>query len=209
MIRIALMLCLALPAMARAEGWEKLSEKDGVLVERRSVPGSAYFEVRATGRCPLPPAVVYATLWKHDEYMQFMPHLKSLQILKDEGNYRFVYEQVSMPVVADRDYTVRLTKLVDPESQTYQTVFESATDVGPPENSKFVRVHKIKGSWTLTPLDGGKASSLTYLAYSEPGGSLPTWLVNSAQKDAPRDVVLAVIKRAMKNAQATQAQTGQ
>ena len=191
------LLLAAIPAPA-AE-WEKLSEKAGLLVERRAVAGSSFYEVRATARSPLPPAAIFETLWKHREYLQFIPHLKRLDLLSDTGDERVAYEQVAVPFARDRDYTVRLRKRVDVAAERYEILFASTNDAGPPPDGRHVRVPSIKGSWTVEPGDDGRGSVVRYDVQTQPGGMIPAWVANRAQRDAVADLLRAVLKRALEN----------
>jgi len=175
--------------------WEKLSDRDGVLIERLLHDGGLY-ELRATVHASVTPEQFAETLWKHEDYPKFVPHLSLLQTLKTVGNERWNYEQIHMPVVSDRDYIVHLTRLpVDPATGIIEIHFVSAPNEGPPPSPKFVRMTKIKGGWTVEPSDQG-GCDVTYDLFSDPGGGVPQWIINSAQKDASRDFVLAMVKRA-------------
>jgi hypothetical protein len=64
--------------------------------------------VRASTHAPFPPSVIFATLWKHEEYVEFVPYLKRLEILRQAAQENVIYEQIKMPpLVSDRDYTVK------------------------------------------------------------------------------------------------------
>jgi ribosome-associated toxin RatA of RatAB toxin-antitoxin module len=179
-----------------AAEWEKISDKAGLVVERRAVPGSRFFEMRATARSPLPPVAIFDTLWKHHEYPAFIPHLKRLDLLSDNGDERVAYEQLEVPLARDRDYTVRIRRRMDPTSQRYEISFATANDAGPPPDGHHVRVASIHGSWTVEPATDGKGSVVRYDVQSEPGGALPAWIVNRAQRIAIADLVRAVLARA-------------
>jgi hypothetical protein len=185
----------ALP-LAGGPAWEKISEKEGIVVERRPHAGSVFYELRATARLNDPPATVFATVSNYRAFAEFIPYMKSLSVLREEGDTAYVYERIGMPLVADRDYTLKLNKRVDAAGQVYSLDFESADDAGPPPQKSLVRAQHIRGSWTLQPGAGGKGTLLIYEFYSEPGGSLPSFIVNAAQRSAPREVVLAMIRRA-------------
>ena len=123
-----------------------------------------------------------------------MPYLKKLVILKQSPDEKVTYEQIKMPLVTDRDYTVRVTADHDPTTGRIQVSFVSAPEDGPPENPTYVRVKDIQGSWTLVPTrDGG--SAVTYVVASNPGGALPSWMANAAQSNAVRDLVKAMLDR--------------
>ncbi|HXJ78649.1 MAG TPA: START domain-containing protein [Candidatus Methylomirabilis sp.] len=190
---------IGIAAGAHGADWEQISDKGGLLVQRRPVAGSSSFEIRVTTRSPLSPAVIFDTLWSHRDYPQFIPHLKRLEILSDTGNDRVVYEQVAVPLAQDRDYTVRLQKHIDPAARRYEIFFEAANDAGPAPDSRHVRVQQLRGSWTIEPDAGGKGSLVRYDLFTEPGGSIPTWIANRAQRESVADLVAAVLKRAREN----------
>jgi ribosome-associated toxin RatA of RatAB toxin-antitoxin module len=174
--------------------WEPVTEADGMRVERRALPGTGRYEVRVSTYAPFPPQVIFETLWRHEEYPAFVPYLKRLVILKQSPNTKVTYEQITMPLVTDRDYTVKVTADHDPTTGQIQVSFMSAPEDGPPENPAYVRVTDIQGSWTLVPTrDGGAA--VTYVVASNPGGALPRWMVNAAQSKAVRALVKAMLDR--------------
>ena len=174
--------------------WEWVTETEGMQVERRRLPGTTRYEVRVLTSAPFPPPVIFQTLWRQHEYPAFVPYLKHLTILTHAPNAKIIYEQMTMPVVRDRDYTVRVTATEDPTSGQIQVSFISAPEAGPPVQARYDRVTAIEGSWTLVPTrDGG--SLVTYVVASDPGGTLPTWLVNRAQRHAAPAVVKAILDR--------------
>jgi ribosome-associated toxin RatA of RatAB toxin-antitoxin module len=177
--------------------WEKLSEKDGALVERRVVPGLRIPEIRVTAHSPLAPVAVFETIWKYQEYPEFVPFLKRLNLLSDTGDERVAYEQLALPFVKDRDYTIRFRKRVDPATHRYEIFIESANDAGPPPDGSHVRVTKIRGGWTTEPGPDGKGSLVRYEMQSDPGGRIPAWLADRTQRHAAADLVRAMLKRAL------------
>ena len=177
--------------------WEKLSEKDGALVERRVVSGSRIPEIRVTAHSPLGPAAVFETIWKYQEYPEFVPFLKRLNLLSDTGDERVAYEQLALPFVKDRDYTIRFRRRVDPATHRYEIFIESANDAGPPPDGSHVRVTKIRGGWTTEPGPDGKGSLVRYEMQSDPGGRIPAWLADRTQRHAAAELVRAMLKRAL------------
>src|SRR5262245_52140239 len=144
---------VALTAVASAHagdaGWERIAERDGIVIERRAAEPPMR-EIRALAHSPLPPAAIMATLWKHDEYMQYVPYLRRLDVLEDDGDSKLIYEQIKVPVVKDRDVTVRVTRTFFPDTGTYELNSVAVPDEGPAESRDFVRVRTSVGHWLLT-----------------------------------------------------------
>ncbi len=182
--------------------WQSVANKDGVLVERREQEGSSLYEMRATAESPLPPAEIFATIWRQREHPQFVPYLKRLDVLFEVGNERLTYEQIAVPLAQDRDYTVRLERHADPATQRYEVVFATANNAGPGPDKNHQRVSAIRGRWLVEPGPGGLGSRLHYEVFSDPGGALPAWLINRTQGSAVAKLVRAMLDRAARSARA-------
>ncbi len=191
-----LLTATAFSAVSAVE-WDRLSEKDGLLVERRVVPGSRVGEIRVTAHSPLAPAAVFETIWKYHEYLEFVPFLKRLKLLSETGDERVAYEQLALPFVRDRDYTVRFRRHVDPVAHRYEIFIESANEAGPPPDGSHVRVTNIRGGWTTEPGPDGKGSLVRYEMKSDPGGRIPAWVADRTMPHAAADLVRAMLKRAL------------
>src|SRR5712691_10848903 len=190
-----------LVSMAGADdGWETVAHDEGILVERRREPDTAFYEVRASTHSPFPPSVIFATLWNHQEYVEFVPYLKKLEILKQSADVKVIYEQIKMPFfVADRDYTVKITAAYPATPGVIEMRFVAVPDEGPPEQPHYVRIKHLRGGWMLAPTaDGG--AEVTYVVASHPGGDIPTWIINAAQKEAVPNLLKAMLQRVAKNA---------
>ena len=64
------------------------------------------------------------------------------------------------------------------------------------ERPGVVRVKLDTGSWLLEPREGGKKTFVTYYLHTDPGGSLPAWVADKANKSSMPDVMRAVRKQA-------------
>ena len=188
---------LLLAAATAAADWEKITEIDGVVIERRGVPGARVPEMRATAHSPLQPAAIFETLWKHQEYLEFVPYLKRLKLLSDTGDERVAYEQLALPLVRDRDYTVRFRRRIDATNHRYEISIEGANDAGPPPDGSHVRVTSIRGGWTVEPDPAGKGSLVRYEMQSDPGGRIPAWVADRTMRYATADLMRAMLKRAL------------
>jgi hypothetical protein len=182
-------ICLSLgllAASARAdEAWESVPVKgenrEGISVEKRSVPGSKFMEYRARAATKVSPQSVLQGLWSG---LTDPPQgtVKKREVLRKTDTELVFYDQVKTPVVSDRDYTMRIQQSKDEKTGALQVRFETANELGPPAASGFVRIPKVRGSWLIEPSEDGGAK-LTYQCYSEPGGSIPAFMVRGAQQN--------------------------
>jgi ribosome-associated toxin RatA of RatAB toxin-antitoxin module len=175
-------------------GWERVAEKDGVLVERQHVEGSPLYAVRATTTTALPPEQVIATVWNQRDYPRFVPYLAQLDMLEERPDEHVTYERVHFPVVKDRDYAIRARRVDDPARRVYRIDVEAVPERGPPPARCCVRVTRVAASWVVEP--SGDGTRVTYTVATDPAGSIPTWIVNLAQKGAVPKVVRAMLDRA-------------
>ncbi len=161
--------------------WEPYKVKHGVAVERRAVAGSRFFEYRAMVTAPLPPETIIDHLWSHvtDGNAAI---IKKRQVLKQAPTEIVLYDQIRTPVVSDRDYTLIIRKQADASAHRYKMTFETANQLGPPVDPNYVRIPAIRGAWAVEPDDKG-GSRLTYQSFSEPGGSIPAFMIHGAQFD--------------------------
>ena len=196
-----LVMCLGLaPIATRAdEGWQRVTVRDGVTVDRRPVPGSKIYETRATASTKVAPAQLFRVLWDRRAYKEFVPYVKHEDILAETATELLVYDQVRVPLVADRDYVVRIRGVVDPSTQVHLIEFFSDDSAGPPQAKDHIRVRNIRGGWELRPSASG-GTDITYWMHSDPGGSIPAWIVNLVQKREVPKYIRLMLDRASQQA---------
>ncbi len=189
------LLLLASTATFADGGWQEIGREDGVVVEAREVAGSPLHEIRATAHATVPPEAVLEVLWRHAEHPSFVPHLAHLDVVRDAGDERIVYEQITFPLLKDRDVVLRVRRARDLATGTIDVTSAAITDEGPPPTSAFVRVTANAGHWHLVPsADGG--TDVTYTIRTDAGGHLPAWVANRAQRSAVPELVQAMLHRA-------------
>jgi hypothetical protein len=206
MRRAGLVLLLILPSLAKADPelaqfdhddaraqWRAAATKEGVTIERRHVAGSSYYEYRVVVDVPLPPARVAEEVWRTMREGD-MDSLKRREFLRADVDELIIYDQIRTPVVSDRDYTVRVRRHFDAASGRTQFRCESANELGPPPARGYVRIPIIRAGWMTAP-DGKGGTTLTYYAFSEPGGAVPAFLVRGAQQDRSLTDVVRILGR--------------
>jgi ribosome-associated toxin RatA of RatAB toxin-antitoxin module len=176
------------------DGWERLGTRDGIAIEARAT-GSRIRELRATAHSPVPPAGVMETIWKHEDYPRFLPYVTRLEVLRDDGDVRLIYEQLALPIVKDRDGTMRMARKFSPATGVYEVSSVAAPDDGPAERTDHVRIRTSAAHWRLVPAtDGG--TEVTYTIRADPGGKVPGWFLGWLERSATTRVLRAMLDRA-------------
>ncbi|MEW5736498.1 MAG: SRPBCC family protein [Thermodesulfobacteriota bacterium] len=202
---VCFLLLLAIPApQARAqdpggEGWVKRSNGKTYNTYRRDAPGSDNAEVKLVGEVAASPAQVFAVVTDYAEFPQFMPYIDYTRVIaKDQAspteNIFYVFFYVEPPLISPRYYTLKLTDEKDPDGDT--NAFRSAwvqengkyrlTPADPSLQGKLkdtgdaVETRFNRGCWYLRPMPGGSGTQVTYYVWSDPGGSIPSWIANKA-----------------------------
>lgn len=196
-LSLALTLLVSAPAFAKGAKWEKKAEKKGVTVYTRDREGTDVKEVKAVGTIDAPPQQVFRVLGDYERYKEIMPYTDESKVVATEqgGKVTHFYSLINAPFVSKRDYTLRIVDVSDwKDGAGYLKSQWTSSTKGPAPKDGVVRVKHNDGSWTLEPIDGGKKTRATYLLFTDPGGALPTFIVNKANSSAIPDIFQALRK---------------
>ena len=191
----ALLTALLLLQAPSTGPWERLSQRDGLTLEVQGVPGSGFENVRVTCATSATPQAFIKALWGVAQDTTPSPEVVRRDVLIDEAQVRRYYDVVHPPPASDRDYVMHETW--DEVAGVTALHFESVSDPSKPVSRDLVRFGKVAGSFSAAPRpDGG--SALTYVIFTDLGGSIPAWLTRGAQRDAAKKFVLEIRRRAEK-----------
>jgi len=190
-MRITLLaaLILAVPALLRgadnAGEWKEANVGDGIVVSTRSVPGWGMKEFRAVMRVQSSLGSIVALMEDVDAYPRWFADCKEARVLKRQGPLeRWVCFVNGTPFpVRDRDIVSHDTFAQDSATHVVTVRLQGAPDLIPPTPGR-VRVPRLEGLWTFTPLAGGIVE-VVYQVRSDPGGSLPNAVANMTVSKSP------------------------
>lgn len=173
---------------AKADGaWERIRQADGVAVERRGVAGSTLQEFRGSAVVDAPIAAILAVfndVARATEWMDSCNGSRSLEDLSDTE--KVVYNRTHAPwPVADRDAVLHNVARFDAAGRRVELDFWSVDDAKEPPVKGVVRMPFLRGHWILWPSDDGRTTRVEYQVHANPGGALPSWLVNYVSRDLP------------------------
>ncbi len=177
--------------------WQQVANRDGLVIYSRTRAGSAIKEFKSVGQIDSPARAVYAVLNDTKAYPSFMPYSAEVRVLKQTDGVIIAYHRLALPVVEDRDYTLRSehSKSSGPEGPIYHIHWEPANDLGPAQKPGVQRVKVCEGSWLIEPTGAGTTRA-TYLIYSDTGGKIPALFANNASRIAIQKVFTAIRKEA-------------
>ncbi|MEO5720681.1 MAG: SRPBCC family protein, partial [Chthoniobacterales bacterium] len=147
---LGLFLGIAPAAFAENGGeWAQESSANGLTILSRLREGSQIREFKAVGSIEATPANIFAILDDSDSYPSFMPYTAECRVLKREKNSVLAYQRLEVPLVSDRDYTLRSqnAKWQGADGAIYRIRWAPANDEGPAEKSGVARVNVCEGGW--------------------------------------------------------------
>ncbi len=170
--------------------------KDGIIIYSRTMPGSNIREYRATIAIDTVPGYVWRAVMDKETYK----HLPSYVVVDEiyrTGNddVWYNYQVVAPPLMSRRDYTLRYRSFMDPGKKRYLLLWAAAVEYGPPPTTDIIRLTRCDGSLAVDPDDSGRKAVITYRLCLDPGGSVPAWVVNIANRSSVPGFLRAIRDR--------------
>jgi hypothetical protein len=181
--------------------WEQVSNKDGILVQRRSVAGSKLKEFLGRGIVDAPIGRVLAVIRDANRRAEWMPACGDSHLVEEDlaARTQVAYHRTKAPwPVSDRDSVNRAVMIVEADKHRVYLPFEAIASAKVPPVKGVVRMPRMRGHWILRPVDGGHKTEAEYQVFADPGGALPDWLANLASKTLPRDTIAGLRKQVLK-----------
>jgi len=187
------------PASAHQDSsprWTAESDTKGVVTYSRIHEGSALREWKGVGVIEAAPGTVFAVLDDSEAYPSFMPYTAECRILQRAKDWVIAYQRLELPLVSDRDYTLRSQndKWFGPDGAIYRIRWAPANDKGPAVKPGVLRVNVCEGGWLLEP-EGASSTRATYSIFTDSGGTLPPFLANKGSRIAIQRVFRALRER--------------
>jgi len=173
-----------LPAFAQTQ-WQLRTEKDGIKVYSSDVPDSKIKAIKVIGEFYATPAQLAAVVMDVNTATDWVYHLKSSTLIKKvSSNEIYYYAEVSLPwPAANRDFVAHLIVTQNPKTKAI-TIDGPAVPGYVPVKKGLVRIDNSVGKWIISPI-GPDQVRVEYSIHVDPGGALPSWLVNMFADQAP------------------------
>lgn len=187
LLPLALLFYSLLSFAQTQDGWVFKNEKEGVKVYYRKT--SDVYELKLITSLKVPLSGLVLLLSEVDNYPKWGYKVAESKELKKVSEMEtYYYSKLDFPwPLDDRDIIVQSKMEQDPNTRRVTATSISQPDYLP-GNKGVVRMRNAHTTWTLVPGPGGW-TYVEYYIYSDPGGSLPDWLVNMALDVGPRETI--------------------
>lgn len=183
-LNIIMNLILSLSLVSMQGKWEKKTvTDDGIVIYTREYPGTNVREIKAVCKIKASPQKVFNVVLDRDTFSDLNKYLVEYKRIKTgKENVWYVYQRVSIPLVKDRDYTHRYEATRDTIKNKYFLAWQIDNRNGPSPIEDVIRIELSRGSLTISPDKNGNQSLFIYQMLFDPGGSIPKWIVNLANR---------------------------
>jgi len=207
---ILLLLVLKLSPASAQTNWKLATDKDGIKVYTSIVPDSKIKAIKVECDLEATPSQLVALIMDVKTATDWVYHTKSAVVVKQVSpSELYYYSEVNLPwPAANRDFVAHLTVSQNPDTKVV-TIQGPAVPGLVPAKTGVVRIDHSDGKWLITPM-GTDQVKVVYTIHVDPGGDLPSWLVNMFATEGPlhifRNLRAELQKPAYKNTDLVAAQ---
>ena len=173
--------------------WELVKNSNGIKVYSQKVPNQQIKKVKVE-------TVVVATLSKlitifkdaenHNNWVFLSEYAEIAEVINDHNWKYYCYTETPWPV-SDRDYYTSVV-LVQNEIDYSVTITSIAIPDYAPEIEGCVRISYIESVWVFNPIGNGSVH-ISFELEVDPGGNIPSWLINLAVTKGPYNTMIGLI----------------
>lgn len=184
MKKLLLLLLLLATTWGHAQQWELKKNKKGVQVYTRSLSYSKIKEYKAITIVNATLNEVYNAIMDADNLWKWSYKTESSRVLKKVSNTsQIIWIKNNLPwPVLNRDH-ISLVKVIEHSPNRIKITLTPNTSVFHPKEKHTVRITNFNGYWLLEKTKQGVR--VTQQLFGDPGGNMPSWLLNSLITTAP------------------------
>ncbi|MBK9192572.1 MAG: hypothetical protein IPM77_14320 [Crocinitomicaceae bacterium] len=174
--------------------WVPAKDEDGIKVYTRQVDGWDVHEFKVICVMNVKRYIIYETLIDVVKYPQWYPDIVESELCKKISETEFYcYSKMDIPWPSDdRDGECHI-KVTHNKEEKVTLINMTVVEKYKSKADGYVRMTRGKGFWKLTSKGEGCVVHYQYL--SDPGGSMPSWLINMFIVDNPYNTVKALRDR--------------
>ncbi len=185
-------LLLTIAYVLPAQEWKLIKNKDNIIVHTRKMPGQSIKDLKINTTFNTTMRELVAALEDFSTDQSWVKNtIFSRKIEERSASYFYFHTATDLPFPAkDRDAAMLYTRVQDPDTKVVRIDYTGAADKVPVD-ADYVRVPSLTAYYILTPVSDGQIDVEYYLR-TDPGGSIPNWVINMAISVGPTDTMKAL-----------------
>ncbi|TCN76549.1 START domain-containing protein [Vibrio crassostreae] len=176
-----------------ANEWKLVRNKQGIEVYNRKIEGNDFKEFRAEADIQANLTSIIALFTDTSVGTQWVENIDEMEEIEHFSEAHTVtktYTKAPWPV-SDREAIVENFIEQDPDTLIVIINQHGRPNYRPNDDKHIVRVAHLESRWILTPLDNN-TTHISYQVLSDPGGSIPSWLINMVAESQPYKTLLGL-----------------
>ena len=176
---------------SKASQWEEVYEEEGIKVWEKYIEGSSVVAFRGQAIINSNIHELFSVLYDADHKKDFLQNVIEFRNLKIKSPYEginYIRLGNNIPFIDDRDVILESKITPIPSQKKIIVNFSNSAQNLVPLVEDTVRIPKLKGHWSFEAL-GLEKTQIFYQVESDPGGLIPKWLVNLANKRLPFNTI--------------------
>ncbi|MFK7932603.1 MAG: START domain-containing protein [Saprospiraceae bacterium] len=183
---LLLLIASSFTSFAQSEAkWELKSQKEGISVYSRELPNSNLKELKMTSTAQSSTQAfikILEVIQTNPDWLDAEFEVKRIKV--NEEGIPINHSKIDFPFpVSDRDLVSSAQVIEDKETGVVTVKSEAVAGILK-EKSGYVRMSRFLSRWILTPQGDGMLN-IEYFLQSDPGGAIPTWVVNMLSSVGP------------------------
>lgn len=190
LVSMSLFLYFEINAQRSDNSWVFRNERDGVKTYYKKKAG--IYEAKFVTSVETSLSGFFKLMGDVELYPAWGYKVKEARLLKRVSDTEmYYYTLIDFPwPLDDRDFIMHSRLIQDPITRRVESISVAAPDFIP-ERAGVVRVQHANSKWIMIPSPGGWVYTEYYID-SDPGGSLPDWLVNMGLDMGPREMFKSI-----------------
>lgn len=189
-------IAIGICGVAYGQNWEQINKEDGVTVWKKETPDSDIIAFKGSLLMKVPMSKIAYVIMNNDikQKKRWIDMVREFTIISrdDKSGVSFTYSSYDLPFpISDRDFVIRSEKILNKKKGLAIKLRSGTHQKYHPNNSVGVR-GKIIGSSFMLQQKSPNETLVTVTIQSDPGGLLPTWVVNIINKNWPYNTLMAL-----------------
>jgi hypothetical protein len=186
-VLLLLSAAIVVSGRAQAQPWRIASEKDGIRLETRQLPGERFDELRVSTTLKASPQTVADYLF--GKYLDEKNKNIRRTFIKREPELTIWSDILNTPMISERCYSMRFERQANASGEI-RVRFASLDYLGKKPKPDCIAL-RSRGEWVMTP--AGTGTRLTYVSLTDVGGKVPVALARHSLSAAAISSVRKVV----------------